>query len=61
MDPAIGVGLGLFVAMVFIGLVVGWWVFRKTLSLIRRLVMVGIALVLTLGAVGAVLAVWLAR
>ena len=45
--------------MIFVALAAGWWLFRKTLSLVRKLVVVGLTLLITLGIIAASVAIYL--
>jgi hypothetical protein len=44
-----------------VALAVGWWVFRRTLSLVRKLLMLALATMVTMGVVGVALTLFLAR
>jgi hypothetical protein len=60
MEVAIAGGLCVGAAVVFVALAISWWAFRKTLTLVRRLLLlVMVGLVLSLGITGAAVALYL--
>jgi hypothetical protein len=51
---AAGVGALVVVGLIaLLGIAVGWWVLRRTLSMLRRLIVLGVLLALVAGAVAA--------
>jgi hypothetical protein len=59
MDLVIAGALLAMAALVFLGLAVGWWALRKTLSLVRRLVFAGLGLALALVIMGSAVGIYL--
>ncbi|MEZ4236245.1 MAG: hypothetical protein R3F59_08810 [Myxococcota bacterium] len=59
MDLVVVGALAVAAVLVFVGLAVGWWALRKTLSLVRRLVVLGLGLALALVILGSGLGIYL--
>jgi hypothetical protein len=58
-DVVIAGALLVVAALVFMGLAIGWWALRKTLSLVRRLVLVALGVATSLVIMASVVGIYL--